>query len=331
MIRSPRNAPRLSVVIPAYDQPLLLKAALTSLARQGNALDFEVVITDDLGLRETQWIVDSCGLPHVRYARNPVRLGAVANWNEGLRLARGEWITILHEDDLLLDGCFARVAEYLRPGVTALAVRCASGSILPAGRAAGQSRRRPRRYRPEHFLKSAMTPFPGVFLRREAARDLGGFDDAWGPLADYEFWYRLGCYGPVWFLPETFAFYRVRENQWTARAWPEMIRRTHLLRLAIAREQFPAHPRLGRWLARFFTSRNVDSYARRFTGGSTSLHRGRALGRIPARCLPSGWVWLGLRGLAWAGRPPADISHSNIKWQSRTLHSFQTNPPAHVI
>ena len=237
----------------------------------------------------------------------------------------------MDEDDLLLDGCFARVAEYLRPGVTALAVRCASGSILPAGRAAGQSRRRPRRYRPEHFLKSAMTPFPGVFLRREAARDLGGFDDAWGPLADYEFWYRLGCYGPVWFLPETFAFYRVRENQWTARAWPEMIRRTHLLRLAIAREQFPAHPRLGRWLARFFTSRNVDSYARRFTGGSTSLHRGRALGRIPARCLPSGWVWLGLRGLAWAGRPPADISHSNIKWQSRTLHSFQTNPPAHVI
>ena len=29
-------------------------------------------------------------------------------------------------------------------------------------------------------------------------------------------------------------------------------------------EQFPASPRLGRWLARFFTYRNALSYARRF-------------------------------------------------------------------
>ena len=70
---------------------------------------------------------------------------------------------------------------------------------------------------------------------------------------------------------------------------------THLLRLRIAREQFPSSPRTGRWLARFFTHRNALSYARRFPERPASLVRALRLGRIPFSGIPSGWVWAGLR------------------------------------
>jgi hypothetical protein len=136
-----------------------------------------------------------------------------------------------------------------------------------------------------------MSPFPGVLVRRELARRLGGFSESWGPLADYEFWYRLACTGPVEVVRTRAAFYRVAPGQWTEQNWPRMLRETHLLRLKIAREQFGRTPRLGLWLARFFTCRNARSYASRFAGRPAALHRALKLGRIPFASIPSGWVW----------------------------------------
>ena len=70
-----------------------------------------------------------------------------------------------------------------------------------------------------------------------------------------------------------------------------MLRQMHLLRLRIAREQLPGRPRLGRWLARFFTSRSARAFTRRFPEKPAGLARAFALGHIPLGSLPSGWVW----------------------------------------
>ena len=59
----------------------------------------------------------------------------------------------------------------------------------------------------------------------------------------------------------------------------------------VRREQFGGAPRLGRWLARFFTARNARSYARRFAERPASLSRALELGRIPFSSIPSGWIW----------------------------------------
>jgi GT2 family glycosyltransferase len=142
-----------------------------------------------------------------------------------------------------------------------------------------------------------MTPFPGVAIRREVAERLGGFDERWGPVADYEFWYRLACAGPVVQVDAVGAFYRVSPGQWTERAWGRMLPLAHLLRLRIAREQFAGSPRIGRWLARFFTYRHARAYARRFPERPASLVRALRLGRIPLAWLPSGWVWRALKAM----------------------------------
>jgi GT2 family glycosyltransferase len=159
------------------------------------------------------------------------------------------------------------------------------------------------RYAPRWFLKSAMTPFPGVAIRRDVAERLGGFDERWGPIADYEFWYRLACAGPVVQVEAVGAFYRVSAGQWTERAWGRMLPLAHLLRLRIAREQFAGSPRTGRWLARFFTYRQARAYARRFPERPAALARALRLGRIPLAGLPSGWVWQGLKAMSARARP----------------------------
>lgn len=164
-----------------------------------------------------------------------------------------------------------------------------------------------------------MTPFPGVVLSRECARALGGFDPAWGPLADYEFWYRVSQYGKIVFVDAPAAFYRVSDTQWTSHAWPQMLRLTLQLRRKIAREQFPRHPRWGKWVARFFTLRNARGYFRRY-GVRTASDSGtapasdalnfmqhfRRLQALPLNWLPSGWVWASVRLLTlWETRREA--------------------------
>lgn len=228
----------------------------------------------------------------VRYFANEPALGAVGNWNRCLREARGEWVTVLHEDDLLYPNYLELVQPRLREPIAAVAVRTEQGPF-PARTPPPAPARAPKvwAYPPRYFMKSSMSPFPGVMLRRSTALGLGGFDERWGPLADYEFWYRVACAGRVEVVRAVGAFYRVAPGQWTERAWVRMLRLTHLLRLRIAREQFAGHPALGRWLARFFTCRNARSYAGRFAERPAALARALALSRIPCSRLPSGWAW----------------------------------------
>jgi hypothetical protein len=151
-----------------------------------------------------------------------------------------------------------------------------------------------------------MTPFPGVLVRRDLALRLGGFDEKWGPLADYEFWYRLACAGRIEVIRSVGAFYRVAPGQWTERVWSRMLGLAHLLRLRIAREQLPDNLRTGRWLARFFTYGNARRYAARFRARPEILRRCLRICRGPLAALPSGWVWQALKIASWIGWPQVD-------------------------
>ena len=316
------GAPLITFGIPTYNRPRLLAETLASIAAQTTGADYEVIVCDDGGLPETAATVARFPADRFFYHRNPVRLGPVRNWNECLTRARGRWVMILHEDDTLYPWYLATVLPRLRDGVAAVCTQVIAGPSAPVlpdpmvGRIIlnppGSETDRPRDprrvkdnapypaarlYPPLYFIKSSMTPFPGVLFPRELGRRLGGFDESAGPLADYDFWYRLACTGRIEVVRAVGAFYRVTDDQWTARAWPEMLRRTHLLRLRIAREQLRSR-RMGLWLARFFTYRTALAYARRFPEKPATLARALRFKKIPFSRLPSGWVWQGLKFFA---------------------------------
>jgi glycosyltransferase involved in cell wall biosynthesis len=288
------SEPLITFAIPAYNRPHLLAEALAGIAAQRGSEDFEVVVCDDGRREENRLLTAQFAGVRGRYLPNETPLGAVGNWNRCLRAARGRWVMVLHEDDSLYPWYLDLVRPRLRDGLAAVCTRTIQGAAPPAlpepaGTPAVLA------YPPRYFLKSSMTPFPGVLVRRKLALELGGFDERWGPLADYEFWYRLACAGPVEVVRAVGAFYRVSPGQWTEREWGRMLGLTHLLRLRIVREQFGRSPRLGRWLARFFTARNAQSYAERFPERPASLGRALRFRRIPGSSLPSGWVWAALR------------------------------------
>ncbi len=290
----PASTPLITFGIPAYKRPDLLAETLASIVAQTASADYEIVVSDDGALLETQRLVQACSARSISYQVNSEPLGGVGNWNRCLQLARGKWVMILHEDDALYPWYLDLVLPRLREGIAAVCTKTVQGAAMPSiDRPTGKPGILP--YPPRYFLKSAMTPFPGVVFPRELGLRLGGFSHELGALADYDFWYRLAAAGRVEVVREVAAFYRVSPGQWTERAWPVMLRRTHLLRLRIAREQFAATPRTGRWLARFFSYRSALAYRKRFPERPAVLQRILRFKRIPGSGLPSGWIWAWLK------------------------------------
>lgn len=294
--RGDAAAPLLTISIPCYNRPRLLAEALAAIAAFPERDEVDVVVSDDGNLPETREVVERSAVPNLRFFVNRPALGPVPNWNRGIALARAPWVTVLHEDDLLYPWFVTTIRPHLEGDAAAVSVRCVQGPTPPL-LAAPTGAVKVFSYRPSWYLKASTSPFPGIVIRRETALALGGFDPRQEGLADYAFWYELACRGGMKVIRANAAFYRVNEGQWTERAWPTMLRRAHLLRLRIAREQLPDRPALGRWIARYYTARMARAYARRFSERPAVLHRAQQFARIPFSALPSGWVWAALQRL----------------------------------
>jgi glycosyltransferase involved in cell wall biosynthesis len=93
------NNQSVSICIPAYKSPSLLNRCLNSIVNQ-TYKHIEIIITDDSPNDEVFDVVKKfAGDTRIKYLKNHSALGTPENWNEGLRLASGEYIKIMHHDD----------------------------------------------------------------------------------------------------------------------------------------------------------------------------------------------------------------------------------------
>jgi glycosyltransferase involved in cell wall biosynthesis len=96
-------APKVSILIPTYNQPDYLRQALKSIAMQ-TYKDMEVIITDDSEDDSVLSVVTEFSSDlKIRYFKNKVRKGSPENWNEAVAKSSGEYIKFLHHDDWFAD------------------------------------------------------------------------------------------------------------------------------------------------------------------------------------------------------------------------------------
>jgi glycosyltransferase involved in cell wall biosynthesis len=95
------SLPLVSILIPTYKRAALVPQAIRSALEQTYP-SIEVLILDDCSPDDTasacaQFTAD----PRVRYIRHETNQGLPRNWQFGIDTARGEFFTILHDDDAL--------------------------------------------------------------------------------------------------------------------------------------------------------------------------------------------------------------------------------------
>jgi len=114
------GCPLVSVVMPAY-KGLYLAEALESLQLQ-TYRPIELIICDDARTDEVQEVVDafrpSADFP-IQYQRNERRLWETRSTARAVALASGEYVKILHDDDMLHPDCIASLIAVMQadPGV----------------------------------------------------------------------------------------------------------------------------------------------------------------------------------------------------------------------
>jgi glycosyltransferase involved in cell wall biosynthesis len=91
--------PKVSILIPTYNQPEYLRHALESIVLQ-TYKDIEVIITDDSTDDSLFSVVDEFSTKlDIKYFKNSVRRGSPENWNESIGKSNGQYIKFLHHDD----------------------------------------------------------------------------------------------------------------------------------------------------------------------------------------------------------------------------------------
>ena len=97
--------PLISFVIPAYSRIKELEIAIRSIIEQEELFSYEVVIVDDApdSMLDNPRLdlVKAINDVHILYYANTENLGVEGNWNRCIQLARGKYVSMLHDDDIL--------------------------------------------------------------------------------------------------------------------------------------------------------------------------------------------------------------------------------------
>ncbi len=102
---------KISVVIPTYNRPALLCELLEMMARQ-NGPPFEIIIVNDCG-NPVDFVRSLYPELAVRIIDLETNRKHVHARNRGVQAARGEWIMLCDDDDLILEGHMRQMAAAL--------------------------------------------------------------------------------------------------------------------------------------------------------------------------------------------------------------------------
>lgn len=207
------RTPKVTVCLPTYNRAVYLAQSLSSVLAQ-TFQDFEVIVSDNCSVDHTGEVVRAVADPRVRYIRNETNIGLFRNMNQCLDLARGEYVCILHDDDLYAPRFLEREIHMLDEHPSAGFVHSAAYQIDSAGARLTLCRSYSKDCLLDgneefvRYLRGHNVWFPTVMVRRELYRQVGGFDPSF-LCSDFLMWLRLSLRADVAYIAEPLAGIRV--------------------------------------------------------------------------------------------------------------------------
>lgn len=166
MLCRAESRPLISVVIPTLSRPDSLKRAVDSVLSQTYE-NWELIVSDDESPSGESWrYLEHLAETERRFhpVRNPLSHGQVANTNNAFKAAAGEWIKLLHDDDVLQPNCLEALITAVE-GLETVAVVSVLATYFRRGLVA--KRDRPRK-NPREIICSRNVPL-AMYLQEAGA------------------------------------------------------------------------------------------------------------------------------------------------------------------
>lgn len=220
---TPTTSVEWSVMIPTYrpDESLkeALLSALAALERGGVAAQVEVV--DDASPdMEVSELLRGWGIDSVKVHRRAANGGLGQCWNTCIERSTAPLVHILHQDDAVHPDFYARMTAATRRYPSALMFFCRTRILEGTGTRLAPLQQEQEGLLPDWLqtICSKQTVYcPAVVVRRATYNRVGEFDPLLKYIVDWEMWIRIAAAGPVAYLPEPLASYRVHEGSESGR------------------------------------------------------------------------------------------------------------------
>ncbi len=223
-----QNKPLVSVCIPTYNKARYLKKSLESIIDQTYD-NLEIIVSDNVSTDNTKEIVKSFTDNRVKYRRNPTNIGCYNNCNECLKVAKGEFVSFYHSDDIYEPDIVEKEVELLQNHIDVVAVFALDRLVNDNDKIIGKTNI-PKELRGRNiytfeeifnaFLKhgNSFLICPTFMVRRDVFEKVGLFrEDTFNTAADIEMWLRIVEKFPIGILQQRLMKRRIGRTQGTYR------------------------------------------------------------------------------------------------------------------
>jgi glycosyltransferase involved in cell wall biosynthesis len=199
--------------MPVFNTGAYLAEAIESILNQSFS-DFEFIIVDDASTDNSTAILDSFADSRIIKLKNKSRTGSYPCRNQGLAVAKGDYICVMDSDDIAHADRFKKQLEFMEanPGFIA------AGTAVEYFNSAGYAH--VRQFDAEHetlkvnLLMNSVYNHPSLIFRREAYFRYGiKYDERYFYAADYDLMVQLGRTGAIANMKEVLLKYRSHSGQ----------------------------------------------------------------------------------------------------------------------
>ena len=207
----PSKLPLISIVIPTYKRASTLRETLNSAIYQEGNHNYEIVVVDnnpERGDETEMMMVEYASVNNLLYFKNIENVGMPSNWNRCVELANGEWITLIHDDDLLVNNYLNEIEPCLLDCVDGLFVRpkvFIDGQTLPVLN--NSPKMELMKVTLMHQYLFPILCASGNTLRKSKILEYGGYTNKTGVAPDF-FFSKMTYYGDVYITNKSLIYYR---------------------------------------------------------------------------------------------------------------------------
>jgi len=209
--------PKVSICIPSYNCGAFIGKTIQSVLNQ-TYQDFEIIVVDDCSTDNSEEVIKSFKDPRIRFSKNEKNLGMVPNTNKALKLAKGEFVGILHSDD-----CYA--PKMIETALKAFSENSEVGFIYSSYVVVDENDKTVTRVKlcghdktfrsKEGFKKLAIRNYASpsaVLFRRKCYEAVGPFDEEFPYPNDWNMWLRISLKYDFACLSDYLCYYRMHER-----------------------------------------------------------------------------------------------------------------------
>jgi len=209
----------ISIVIPTYNRPELLKKAIQSVLDQ-TYTNFEIIIIDDSSTKDNEKNIKSFNKKNIIYIKNKTRKGGGYSRNIGIKKAKGEFIAFLDDDDEWMPQKLEKQLKAFNSPKLGIVVCYSLDKRYDRVRISKPPENVDHKYLLKSFNLSSTSTY---MVKKETLDKVGYFDTKLPSAQEYDLALRITKYYTVKTVPEILMIQHASKNQ-ISENWNKKIR-----------------------------------------------------------------------------------------------------------